>query len=179
MIVHANEVCVGLLWATVWAGRSERAGTCLRCSHGSVHVHDPKRAACVLTVHGHTFENESFLFISYSCSSNPYFLYYRLIGAEDWSLRLNEFHLRAIAGCSFLNLPRNQTSPPSDAAQQTPASELPLQQRWIWIIHYRRLFVDFLLESKQECDEGNTKKLIYMSGSLRFCLRGWNTGKAL
>lgn len=50
---------------------------------------------CVLKVHGHAFHNESFLFSSYSCSSNPYFLYYSLIGVEDWSLRLNEFLSRS------------------------------------------------------------------------------------
>lgn len=116
VIENANCFCVGLLWATVWVGRSERAGTRFcACTHGSVRVHNTANPP-VLTVHGHTFQNESFLFISYSCGSNPYFLYYSLIGVEDWSLRLNEFYFRANAGCSFLNLPRNQTSPPSAAA---------------------------------------------------------------
>lgn len=32
---------MGLLWATVWAGGSECAGTCFcACSHGSVRVHN-------------------------------------------------------------------------------------------------------------------------------------------
>lgn len=100
------------------------SGFCAR-SHGSVCVHKTASAyrvcanVSVLTGHRHTSENEIFKFTSYSCSSNPYFLYYSLIGVADWSLWLNEFQLWAIAGCSFLNLPRNQTSPPSDAAQQT------------------------------------------------------------
>lgn len=48
---------------------------------------------------------------------------------------------------AFLNLPRNQTSAPSAAAaaQRTPACA-PLPQLGMWILHYWRLFIDFLHE---------------------------------
>lgn len=101
---------------------------------------------CGSTVHGHASENEIFLFVSYSCSSNPYFLYYSLIGVEDWSLRLNEFHLGAIA--------RLQLFQTSHAIKHhllrmllsfTPAFELPLHWHCMWIIHYRRLMLEFSL----------------------------------
>ena len=73
---------------------------------------------------GNTFETDIFLFISHSRGNKSILFYITvLLELRIGSLRLNEFHLRAIAGCSFFfffffrGLPRNQTSPsPSDAA---------------------------------------------------------------
>lgn len=42
VIANANEGCVGLLWATVWVGRSESAAARLRtCARGSARVCQP------------------------------------------------------------------------------------------------------------------------------------------
>lgn len=68
-----------------------------------------ERAACVSTVHGHSSENEiSFIYLIQLQRQSILFFccfYYSLTGVEDWSLRLNEFYLPAIAGCSFLKPP--------------------------------------------------------------------------
>lgn len=93
-IVNANELFAwdwcGQLRG--WAGVSDAAAA-LPARMGS---------ARVLTIHGHTFENEIFLFSSQSRFGKSILFYITvLLELRIGSLRLNEFHLPAVAGCRF------------------------------------------------------------------------------
>ena len=152
-------------------------------------------SARVLTIHGHTFENEIFLFISQSRGGKSILFYITvLLELRIGSLRLNEFHLRAVAGCSFFFFfffsPRPPTQSNITFSFRCRFSRLQhLNSRCScagigsFIIGGSLLRFSCMI-LKTECGERrgkkkkkkkkkkkNTKRLIYMWGSLRFCLR--------
>lgn len=72
VIANANELCVGLLWASVrvWAGRSESAAACLRtCSHGSARVCQTL-SMCGARPQAHCLRTRSFYLTSCTRSSD-------------------------------------------------------------------------------------------------------------
>lgn len=126
---------------------------------------------CVDSSWAYIWEWDIFIYPIHSCRSNPYFLYYSLIGVEDWSLRLNEFYLS------------HRWLQPSKPPTQSNITSVRccLADPSIWTPAAVKLDLDrslcedfcrFLAWIKDGMWWKHTqKKLIYMSGSLGFCLK--------